>query len=104
MLKSTSRSSSGTSFHYSTVRASVNELIKIIGEPTYESNDGEDKVNIEWELEDDNEDVVTIYDWKEYRKIGYDEKIEWHIGGMSKNTTDNAKREIEYMLRFPSSN
>jgi hypothetical protein len=104
MLKSTSRSSGGTSFHYSTVRASVNELIKIIGEPTYESNDGEDKVNIEWELEDDNEDVVTIYDWKEYRKIGYDEKIEWHIGGMSKNITDNAKREIEYMLRFPSSN
>jgi hypothetical protein len=104
MLKSTSRSSSGTSFHYSTVRASVNELIKIIGEPTYESNDGEDKVNIEWELEDDNEDVVTVYDWKEYRKIGYDEKIEWHIGGMSKNITDNAKREIEYMLRFPSSN
>ena len=104
MLKSTSRSSSGTSFHYSTFRVSVNELIKIIGEPTYESNDGEDKVNIEWELEDDNEDVVTIYDWKEYRKIGYDEKIEWHIGGMSKNITDNAKREIEYMLRFPSSN
>jgi hypothetical protein len=104
MLKSTSRSSSGTSFHYSTVRASVNELIKIIGEPIYVINDGEDKVNIEWELEDDNEDVVTIYDWKEYRKIGYDEKIEWHIGGMSKNITDNAKREIEYMLRFPSSN
>jgi hypothetical protein len=102
MLKSTSRSSSGTSFHYSTVRASVNELIKIIGEPTYESNDGEDKVNIEWELEDDNEDVVTIYDWKEYRKIGYDEKIEWHIGGMGKDITDNAKGEIEYMLRFPS--
>ena len=104
MLKSTSRSSSGTSFHHSTVRASVNELIKIIGEPTYVINDGEDKVNIEWELEDDNEDVVTIYDWKEYRKIGYDEKIEWHIGGMSRNITDNAKREIEYMLRFPSSN
>jgi hypothetical protein len=102
MLKSTSRSSSGTSFHYSTVRASVNELIKIIGEPTYVINDGEDKVNIEWELEDDNEDVVTIYDWKEYRKIGYDEQIEWHIGGMSKNITDNAKGVIEYMLRFPS--
>ena len=102
MLKSTSRSSGGTSFHYSTFRASVNELIKIIGEPTYVINDGEDKVNIEWELEDDNEDVVTIYDWKEYRKIGYDEKIEWHIGGMSRDITDNAKGVIEYMLRFPS--
>jgi hypothetical protein len=102
MLKSTSRSSSGTSFHYSTVRASVDELIKIIGEPTYESNDGEDKVNIEWELEDDNGDVVTVYDWKEYRPLSYYEQIEWHIGGMSKNITDNAKEEIEYMLTFPS--
>jgi hypothetical protein len=102
MLKKTSKDVFGTGFHLSTVRASVNELTKIIGEPTYESNDGEDKVNIEWELEDDNGDVVTIYDWKEYRKIGYDEQIEWHIGGMSKNITDNAKREIEYMLRFPS--
>jgi hypothetical protein len=104
MLKKTSKDVFGTSFHLSTVRASVNELIKVIGEPTYESNDGEDKVNIEWELEDDNGDVVTIYDWKEYRKIGYDEQIEWHIGGMSRDITDNAKGEIEYMLRFPSSN
>ena len=104
MLKSTSKDVFGTSFHLSTVRASVNELIKVIGEPTYVVNDGEDKVNIEWELEDDNGDVVTIYDWKEYRKIGYDEQIEWHIGGMSRDITDNAKGEIEYMLRFPSSN
>ena len=104
MLKSTSKDVFGTSFHLSTVRASVNELIKVIGEPTYVVNDGEDKVNIEWELEDDNGDVITIYDWKEYRKIGYDEQIEWHIGGMSRDITDNAKGEIEYMLRFPSSN
>ena len=104
MLKKTSKDVFGTSFHLSTVRASVNELTKIIGEPTYESNDGEDKVNIEWELEDDNGNVITIYDWKEYRKIGYDEQIEWHIGGMSRDITDNAKGEIEYMLRFPSSN
>ena len=104
MLKKTSKDVFGTSFHLSTVRASVNELIKVIGEPTYVVNDGEDKVNIEWELEDDNGDVVTVYDWKEYRKIGYDEQIEWHIGGMSRDITDNAKGEIEYMLRFPSSN
>jgi hypothetical protein len=100
MLKSTSKETNGTSFHYSTVRASVNELIKIIGEPTYEDNTGEDKVNIEWVLEDDNGNVVTIYDWKQYRKIGYDEKIEWHIGGMGKDITDNTKEEIEYVLRF----
>ena len=104
MLKSTNKEVNGTSFHNSTVRASVNELIKVIGEPTYVVNDGEDKVNIEWELEDDNGNVITIYDWKEYRKIGYDEKINWYIGGKNKDITDNAKGEIEYMLRFPSSN
>jgi hypothetical protein len=82
----------------------VNELIKVIGEPTYVVNDGEDKVNIEWELEDDNGNVITIYDWKEYRKIGYDEKINWHIGGKNKDITDNAKEEIEYVLRFLPAN
>ena len=100
MLKSTSKSANGTSFHDSTVKATVNELIKVIGEPTYEGNSGNDKVNIEWVLEDDNGNVVTIYDYTEYRKIGYDEKIEWHIGGKNKDITDNAKEEIEYVLAF----
>jgi hypothetical protein len=104
MLKSTNKEVNGTSFHNSTVRASVNELIKVIGEPTYVVNDGEDKVNIEWVLEDDNGNVITIYDWKEYRKIGYDEKINWHIGGKNKDITDNAKEEIEYVLRFLPAN
>jgi hypothetical protein len=100
MLKSTNKSTCGTGFYYSIVRASVNELIKVIGEPTYEDNTGKDKVNIEWVLEDDNGNVVTIYDYTEYRKIGYDEKIEWHIGGKNKDITDNAKEEIEYVLAF----
>jgi hypothetical protein len=104
MLKSTSKEANGTSFHNSTVRASVNELIEVVGKPTYENNIGQDKVNIEWVLEDDNGNVITIYDWKEYRKIGYDEKINWHIGGMEKDITDNAKEEIEYVLRFLPAN
>jgi hypothetical protein len=100
MLKSTSKDTDRTSFHDSTVKATVNELITVIGNPIYENNAGEDKVNIEWVLEDDNGNVIAIYDWKMYREIGYDEKIEWHIGGMSKDITDNAKEEIEYVLAF----
>ena len=103
MLVNTSRSANGTSFHNSTVTATVNELISIIGEPTYNDNTGEDKVNIEWELEDGDGNVVTIYDWKEYRKIGMDEKIEWHIGGMSKMITYYAKKEIELALSYKTS-
>ena len=94
MLVNTSRSANGTSFHNSTVTATVNELISVIGKPVYDDNTGEDKVNIEWELEDEDGNVVTIYDWKEYRKIGMDEKIEWHIGANSKMTSWNAQDEI----------
>ena len=103
MLKSTFKEIGGTSFHYSTVTATVNELIFVIGKPNYNGNDGEDKVNFEWELEDEEGNVVTIYDWKEYRKIGMDEKIEWHIGGMSKEITDNAKEEIDLVLSYKTS-
>jgi hypothetical protein len=38
--------------------------------------------------------VFTLYDWKEYRSIGLDKQIEWHIGGMSGADTEKAKREI----------
>ena len=103
MLVKTNKSTNGTSFHYSTITTTVNELISIIGEPVCDSNTGEDKVNIEWELEDENGNVVIIYDWKEYRKIGMDEKIEWHIGGMSKEITYNAKEEIDLVLSYKTS-
>jgi hypothetical protein len=103
MLVSTSKNANGTSFHNSTVTATVNDLIFIIGEPTYDDNTGQDKVNIEWVLEDENGNVVTIYDWKEYRKIGMDEKIVWHIGGMSKEITNNAKEEIELVMSYKTS-
>lgn len=100
MLKRTFKEIGGTSFHNSTVTATVNELIFVVGKPNYNGNDGEDKVNIEWELEDEDGNVVTIYDWKEYRKIGMDEKIVWHIGGISKEITDNAKEEIDLVLSY----
>ena len=103
MLVSTSKNANGTSFHNSTVTATVNDLIFIIGKPTYNDNTGQDKVNIEWVLEDENGNVITIYDWKEYRKIGMDEEIVWHIGGMSKEITDNAKEEIELVMSYKTS-
>jgi len=93
------KSTSGTSFHDSVIRASVNELTKIIGEPDYDGNDGEDKTNFEWDMETEDGDVFTIYDWKEYRSIGLDEKIEWHIGGHSRSVTSKAVRELSRALQ-----
>ena len=50
-MKKTNKSISGTSFHDSTVIATVDQLIHILGEPVDDSNTGQDKVNFEWETE-----------------------------------------------------
>lgn len=77
----------GTSWHGATVTASVNELTRILGNPSCATNDGEDKTNFEWWMSTANGDVFTIYDWKEYRTLSHDEPIDWHIGGHSPSVT-----------------
>ena len=82
MAKLSNQSSNGTSFHNSTITASVNELIAALGEPQYQSNDGEDKVNFEWDCETEEGAVFTIYDWKTYNIRFSIESLErWNIGG-----------------------
>jgi hypothetical protein len=93
-MKKTLQSVNGTSFHDTTIKFSVSTLTKILGEPRYSGNDGNDKTNFEWQMETDNGDVFTVYDWKEYRPLNESEIIEWHIGGMNKNITETAVREI----------
>jgi hypothetical protein len=84
----------GTSFHDTTIRTTVHTLIKLLGEPTYSGNDGEDKVNYEWEMETNDGDVFTVYDWKEYKVLDEHEIIDFHIGGKSKVVTEQAKDEL----------
>lgn len=93
-MKKTKKSTDGTSFFNETFCASVKDLRKILGEPNMEQNDGSDKVNFEWEMENENGDVFTVYDWKEYRRISENENIEWHIGGDNENVTSVAINEI----------
>jgi len=93
-----SNSISGTSFHFHTVEATPNQLKKILGEPVYEENTGDSKVNFEWELETNNGDVFTVYDYKEYRPIGMDEKIKWHIGGHSSAITSKIEEILNRLL------
>jgi hypothetical protein len=45
-------------------------------------------------METSDGDVFTVYSWKEYRILHEHEIIEFHIGGMSKAITEQAKREI----------
>ena len=72
------------------IEATYDDLVKAFGKPSYDSTeDGEsDKVHTQWALEFENEEgdlvVATIYDWKEENaynsRVG---KYRWHIGGNS---------------------
>jgi hypothetical protein len=93
MAKKTYQDTDGTSFHGVTIRATVDQLTKAFGEP-YDNNSGDDKVNFEWDMETDEGEVFTIYDWKEYRVLRSDEMITWHIGSKSKSDSNVAEREL----------
>lgn len=98
MAKKTYQSTDGTSFHGITIRASVEQLKNAFGDPSMAWNTGDDKVNFEWEMETDEGEVFTIYDWKEYRPIGLDEMVNWHIGSMNKSVSYDAENEIRKAL------
>ena len=88
----------GTSFHDVTIKTSINQLIKVLGEPSIQDNTGEDKVNVEWEVITDDGTVGTIYDWKEYRRLDGDDLVEFHIGGHNKSDTLIIKNELKQLL------
>ena len=94
MAKKTYKSTDFTSFHNITFRASVEQLTKAFEDPTMDSNWGEDKVNFEWEMETEDGEVFTIYDWKVGRPLKSDEIVEWHIGAKSKYESEKAKLEV----------
>jgi len=98
MAKLTTQSGNGTSFHGETINTTVSRLIEVIGEPQGQDNTGDDKVNFDWNCECEDGDVFTIYDWKEYRSIGLDEYIEFHIGSKDKLTSMKAAAELNMVI------
>jgi hypothetical protein len=97
-MKKTKLSASGTSYHGVNITTTVQQLIDILGEPTHVENTGEDKTNFDWNCMTSNEDIVTIYDWKEYRPISKDEVIEFHIGGHTLSHTLDGQKELLEMI------
>ena len=93
-MKKTEKSACGTSFHDSTVYTTPNSLINAFGTPQFFENLGTDKVNMDFTLETKNGDVITIYDWKEYAPLHMEKFYTFHIGGKSKQITDEAVKEI----------
>ena len=90
----------GTSFYNDTVSATAQELIELIGPPTYDSNKGEDKVNLEWVCKNEYGEIVTVYDWKYYRPLTMGEMVNWHLGAKDGLQTTKAKRELEAALKM----
>ena len=93
-MRKTNKSTGGTSFHDTTIGTTVHTLRKLLGEPHYSGNDGKGKVNFQWVMETDSGDVFRVYDYKIYRPLDEHEIIEFHIGGMSKRVTEQAKNEM----------
>ena len=94
MAKLSNRSADGTSFYGVQIRTSVNRLKNLLGDPQWEDNSGYDKVNFDWTCQTSDGDVFTIYDWKEYRSLGEDEMIDFHIGSHKGYVSNQAKQEL----------
>lgn len=92
--KLSSKPRGGTSYHMMNITTTVDKLIDAIGVPQIEDNDGQDKVNVEWICELSDGTVFTIYDWKEYRPIDYNEEIEFHIGAKDKAASQRAMEAL----------
>ena len=86
-----------SSFHGQTVTTTVNKLIKAIGEPMYVDNSGEDKSNYDFSFMVQDFEAF-VYDWKEYRRIGPNELIDFHIGTDTPMQSLIAKEELEQLL------
>jgi hypothetical protein len=73
-----------------------NEIEKVFGAPTYETNSDFEKVTTEWVLVFDNGVVATIYDWKRYEMGApeMDETYEWHIGGRNFDAKDEVLKAL----------
>ena len=79
-MKKTIKSTINTSFHGVTITATLEDLIKVLGEPSSICLDQDEKVQYEWLMETKNGIPFTVYDWKEYHEIIPDSEIRWHIG------------------------
>lgn len=63
------------------INATYSQLIEAIGEPTYDEPSGDEKTQMEWVVEF-NDEIFTIYDWKTYsRNYTENELTQFNVGG-----------------------
>ena len=90
----------GTSYHNVNVRATYNDLVRALGQPTFDDESEDGKSYVEWwGYVEDNQGVKvpnsewTLYDWKEAEspKDNPTEIYEWHIGAKGSISADNVQ-------------
>ena len=64
------------------------DLVEILGQPTFARASSDDKVQKEWVIEF-NDNIYTIYDWCTYDEdYTMDNLKDWNIGGFTSIDTD----------------
>ena len=61
-------------------------LVETFGFPNVGPNES-GKSTCEWWIKNSNDDIISIYDWKNERTPIF-EKYDWHIGGTSQEDLD----------------
>ena len=61
---------------------------------------GKELLNEHVTQDSEESSIVTIYDWKQYRPIKRDEKIEWHLGSRGRTHRSNVELANEALSRF----
>jgi hypothetical protein len=100
-MKATNDWGSGTSFHGTTIHTTPQKLIDLaenLGADYEDNNNGRDKCNFDFVFENSNGKVFTVYDWKEYRPLGLNETVEFHIGGRCVTDTQQGKADLKANL------
>ena len=96
-MKATQKSSGGTSFFGTTIYCSPNDLISVakkFGAEYFEENTGRDKTNFDFSFENEDGDVFTVYDWKEYKALVMDRDYSFHIGAKGGYISRKSKEEL----------
>jgi len=75
--------------------ATYDELVQTFGEPR--KNGSEDKVTREWNIEFLNNEIATIYDWKDANCL--EGVYRWHIGGFNNYVVSDVHHEYQTKMK-----
>lgn len=99
-------SHSGTSLQ-GYISTSYDKLVHVFGPPTMDETSADNKVDIEWvlQIQEDNDEPITatIYNWKDYDggKIASESDVyNWHIGGNNPIDAITLKQAFEQLLEM----